>query len=145
MESEKKSNSKIQLAQEAKARNKDLGQAQRKQFSCLLAVASAMEKIIPRPSYMPKRFWSPVLSEVKNSQPILRLRPATNKIKLQGVLQEDESLKVFKEFMEAEHNEENLEFWCEVNTFRKQNSLKRKELARKIVSTLICPVLSESV
>ena len=39
--------------------------------------------------------------------------------------------------MEAEHNEENLEFWCEVNTFRKQNSLKRKELARKIVSTYV--------
>nr|XP_002121879.1 regulator of G-protein signaling 16-like [Ciona intestinalis] len=52
-------------------------------------------------------------------------------------LQKKSHVIVFREFLKKEFSEENLDFWLEIESFRKQKSSKQRKLAENLYKTFI--------
>ena len=52
---------------------------------------------------------------------------------------------MFREFLVRELSDENLDFWCEVEQYRKQKSSKRTKTAQKIFDTFVATSSSYEV
>ncbi|CAK8697542.1 unnamed protein product [Clavelina lepadiformis] len=58
-------------------------------------------------------------------------------VTLRMILNNKQTYKIFEQFLEDEHSDENLEFWSDVNTFREESTKKKKKHAQKIYSRFI--------